>query len=241
MHETTGLQHVRAASKQEEFLDGLRAGLPLVVGLIPFALAYGILAKQVGLTLAETVSMSVLVFAGAAQFIAVKMYGAGAAAGLIIITVFLINLRHLLMGAHLAPYLKRLPLWKQGLLAFGMTDESYVLTAARFAASNPSPWFQAGASASVFIPWVLISGLGAGLGNFIANPLSWGLDFAMTATFIVLLVPQLKDARTLAVAGLAGLTALAGAIYLPGKWYIIAAALAGTLAGGVSEELCARK
>jgi 4-azaleucine resistance transporter AzlC len=225
-----------------DFRMAAKHTLPLMVGLVPFGLAYGIMARQAGLTWLESYTMSLLVFAGAAQFTAVSMLGAGGVqVGLIVFTTLLINLRHLLMGASLAPYLQRLGIWWQALLAAGMVDESYALTITRFTAGGVSHFYFLGANLTLYLAWSTLSGVGAALGGLIGDPLRWGLDFAMPATFIVLLIPQLKGWKETLVCVAAGALAVAGMIYLPGKWYIIVAALAATLIGGGVEELCGRK
>jgi 4-azaleucine resistance transporter AzlC len=213
-----------------------------MVGLVPFGLTYGIMARQAGLSWLESYTMSLLVFAGAAQFTAVSMLGAGGVqAALIVFTTLLINLRHLLMGASLAPYLQRLSVRWQALLAFGMVDESYAMTITRFTAKGASHLYQLGANLALYLAWTTLSGVGAALGGLIRNPLRWGLDFAMPATFIVLLIPQLKGWKEVLVCVTAAALAVAGMTYLPGKWYIIIAALTATLIGGGVEELCGRK
>jgi 4-azaleucine resistance transporter AzlC len=189
----------------------------------------------------ESYAMSLLVFAGAAQFTAVSIIGAGGVqAALIVLTTLMINLRHLLMGASLAPYMQRLNTRWQALLAFGMVDESYALTITRFTARGASQ-YQLGADLAIYIAWTTFSGVGAALGGLIRNPLRWGLDFAMPATFIVLLIPQLRGWKEVLVCVTAGALAVAGMTYLPGKWYIIIAALTATLIGEGVEELCGRK
>ncbi len=237
-----GDDHTALQSNRGDFIAAVRQAVPLMVGLVPFGLAYGIMARQAGLSWLESYTMSLLVFAGAAQFTAVSMLGAGGVqVGLIVFTTLLINLRHLLMGASLAPYLQRLNVRWQALLAFGMVDESYALTITRFTTVGASHLYQLGANLALYLAWTTLSGVGAALGSLIKNPLQWGLDFAMPATFIVLLIPQLKSWKEVLVCVAAGALAVAGMTYLPGKWYIIFAALTATIIGGGVEELCGRQ
>ncbi len=215
---------------------GVRDALPILLGVVPFGATFGIVGLTVGLTPLETVLMSLAVFAGAAQFISVTMLGMGVADfTLIVLTTLLINLRHLLMGASLAPYLTRLPLARQALLAFVMVDESYAVTMDRIARHGYSDSHQLGASAALYVAWFLATVAGVLLGEYIPDPLAWGLDFALPATFLAMLVPRLATPASLAVCLVAAVVAVAAALLLPGKWYILLAALAATLVGGLLE------
>jgi 4-azaleucine resistance transporter AzlC len=219
-----------------EFRAGVRDSLPVIVGIVPFGLACGIMGVTVGLTPLETVLMSALVFAGAAQFAAITMLGVGPVGwGMIVLTTLLINLRHLLMGASLAPYMSRLPLSVKALLAFGMVDETYALTMDRVRQKGYDAGYQLGSNLSFYVVWVTSTAAGAHLGERIANPLAWGLDFAMPAMFLALLVPRLTDRTGVTVCAIAAVVAVLGALYLPGKWYIIIACLAASVAGGLLE------
>ncbi len=218
-----------------EFRAGLRATLPLLPGVIVFGMAYGLFAQQAGLTMFETLAMSALVFAGASQFVAVGMFATGAPGGLIVLSTLFINLRHLLMGLALAPFLRREKTWVQALLAFGIVDESYVLTSTHWLGMTADKGYLVGTQLSLFAIWLLSGWLGARLGPAIGDPRAWGLDFALVATFIGLLVPQVRDNVTLVVALLAGTVAVAGSLLLPGNWYILLAALAALVLALVME------
>lgn len=232
---------VRTVSNPEvkvlpEFWVGVLDSLPVIVGIVPFGLACGIMGITVGLTPLETVLMSALVFAGAAQFVALTMLGAGPAGwGLIVLTTLLINLRHLLMGASLVPYMNRLSVRRKALLAFGLVDETYALTMDRIRKQGYDPGYQLGSNTSFFIAWVTSTSAGAFLGERIPDPLAWGLDFAMPAMFLALLVPRLEGRTAMVVCATAATVAVLAALYLPGKWYIIIACLAASMAGGLME------
>ncbi len=219
-----------------DFSQGVIDSGPLLLGIVPFGITCGIMGLTAGLTGLETVLMSFVVFAGASQFIAITMIGAGITGwGVIVLTTLLVNLRHLLMGVSLAPYLMRQPVTHQALLSFLLTDESYAMTVSRIAQNGYSAPYQLGVSISVYLSWGLATGAGVVAGSYIPDPLAWGLDFAMPATFLVLLLPRLIDKISLAVCLVAGLTAILGAAYLPGKWYMIAACGAAVLVGGLME------
>lgn len=223
-----------------EFTEGLRSSGPILLGVIPFGITCGVMGLTAGLTPFETVAMSLVVFAGAAQFIAITMITSGAAWGLIVLTTLIVNLRHLLMGASLAPSMAPLSLPGKILLSFLMTDEAYAVTVSRIDSKGYSPAFQFGAGISIYVTWGVTTLAGALAGSRIPDPLAWGLDFALPASFLVLLLPRLKDRISLTVCVVAGVISVAGSVYLPGKWYMIAAALAGVVTGGVLEGVRAR-
>lgn len=219
-----------------EFMQGLKETVPIMLGVFPFGLAYGIVAQASGLTAAETMLMSLLVFAGAAQFVSLAMFAAGAGAAMIAATALLVNLRHLLMGASLAPYMTGLSLPRKALLSFGMADETYAVTISRVQTAGYSAAYQLGSNAAGYITWTLSTAGGILLGSRISDPLSWGLDFAMPATFLALLVPRLADKRNLLVCAVAAVVSVVAAVTIPGKWHIIIACLTAAAAGSLLEE-----
>jgi len=230
------MREVRSA---HEFRHGLLAVLPLAPGITAFGLLYGMMARQIGFSPWEALAMSVIVHAGSAQFVALGMWNA-ASAGAIIITTLVVNLRHLLLGASIAPHLRGLStLWK-AVLALWMSDESYALAIAAYEQGGGNHLYFLGANAGVVLIWWLSGWIGALLGMAIPDPTRLGLDLVFPLAFLGLLMAFLKDRIHLAVALLAGMLALLGICFLPGKWYVILAGLAGSAAGVVLEEVRAR-
>ena len=217
---------------------GLLKTLPVVVGVIPFGLAYGVLAVQGGLTIAETLLMSLVVFAGASQFMAAGMFQSGVDGATIVVSTLLINVRHLVMGLSLSPYLSEVrPGW-QRMLAFGMVDESYLTTITHYreqGAPTGNPHFMLASGLLMYVVWFAASALGAVAGHSISDPLKWGLDFAMPATFLTMLLPQVVSRRLLLVVTVAAVAAVASFLLIPGKWYIIIAVAVGTATGVILE------
>lgn len=211
--------------------------LPLWLGAFPFGLLYAVSALAAGLTPAQTLAMSLLVFAGAAQFTAAGLFATGAAPATIIITTLVINARHLLMGASLAPYLRPAPGWLKALLAFQFTDESYAVGVRAFLDGTGSPAYQFGANLSMYTIWPISTAAGILLGALIPDPAAYGLDLIFPLTFLGLLAPLLRDRTNTTVAALAGVLAVAGALFLPGRWYIL---LAGVVASGIGALLAPR-
>ncbi|EGO65288.1 AzlC family ABC transporter permease [Acetonema longum] len=231
MNQTASIASVTSLSA--EYWQGVRDGLPVVLGVAPFGLICGVMGLTAGLTGIETLLMSLLVFAGASQFIGIAMIGGGAAWGIIIFTTLLVNLRHLLMGASLAKYLLPLSKTWQSVLSFILTDESYALVQDRIAKAGYSPWYQLGVSSVLYAAWAVATVAGVLAGQYIPDPLAWGLDFAMPATFLGMLVPRLADRNSLIVFLAAAAAAVAGVLYLPGKWYIILTCLVAGVTGGL--------
>jgi 4-azaleucine resistance transporter AzlC len=224
---------VHLTSPRSEFWAGVRAITPLVIGAIPFGMIFGTLAAGSGLSFAATLAMSTFVFAGSSQFIAIGLVAADTALPLIILTTGVVNLRHLLYAVSLVPYLQaRSPLWKL-LLGFCLTDEAFAVAIGRYQQRDRSPdkhWYQLGASLFMYINWQLSTLAGLTIGQWIPDAASWGLDFAMSATFIGMVIPYVKNRPMIATVGVAGIVALL-AHGLPHQLGLMVAAVAGILAG----------
>jgi len=222
--------------KAAEFRQGIYDSIPIMLGVIPFGITFGVVGLTVGLSPFEIMLMSLVVFAGAAQFISTTMIGMGVMDfGLIVFTTFLINLRHLLMGASLTPYVTKLPLVRQAVLAFGMVDETYAITMDGIQKYGYSQSYQLGSNTVMYLTWAAATAAGVAIGEYIPDPLAWGLDFAMPATFLAMLVPRLVNRVSFIVCILAAAVAVVSALYLPGKWYIIVSCIVATVVGGLLE------
>lgn len=219
-----------APSREPTLAEGVSAALPIVLGYIPIGVAYGMVAAQAHLTTGEVVAMSLIVFAGSAQFIAAGMLAAGADPWPILVTTFLVNLRHLLMSAALSVSFRRIPRALQALLAFWITDESFVVTTSTLAGRQATVPFLAGLQITGYLAWAGSSLAGAVLGNLASGVADLGMDYALPAMFIALLVLQVKDRRAVLVAALAAALSVFLALHLPGNAnVIVATVLAATL------------
>ncbi len=219
------------------FREGLRAALPLWLGIAPYGLVFGLLGPHAGLGAAGTLAMSLIVFAGSAQFVAVGMLTSGASYVLIVLTTLVVNLRHLLYGASVAPYLRRVSGARKAALSFLLTDEAFALVIAHFRQPGvePSAAYYLGVASVLYVGWAIATAVGLALGGLVPDPAALGLDFALPATFIALLVPQLKSRGAWATVGAAGILILA-ARGLPGRLDILAATVvAATVGWGVEE------
>lgn len=229
-----------AAERDSRWMN-LRAGfidtVPLWLGAAPFGMVYAVTALAGGLSAAQTLAMSLLVFAGASQFTAAGLFAAGVAPLTIIVTTAVVNARHLLLAASLAPYLRRTAPAAKALLAFQLTDESYAIAMRRFLEGRGSVAYQFGSNLSMYFIWQVSTLVGILLGALIPDAAAYGLDLIFPLTFIGLLVPLLKERISTLVAALAGVLALFGALVLPGSWYLL---LAGIVASGIGAYLTRR-
>ena len=226
------------ASPRSEFIAGVKAMIPLEVGGIPFAIIFGALSISSGVSVAGTMALSLFVFAGSAQFIAVGLIAAGASVPVIILTTFIVNLRHALYGATLAPYVKHLP--QRWLIPLGifLTDESFVVTSMHYAEPGDSTnkhWYFLGSNLAMYVPWQIFTWVGIFAGTRIPDPNRFGLDFAMSVTFIGMLVPLLKTRPVVAAVVVAGVVAVL-TFSLPNQIGLIIAALSGVAAGVIVES-----
>ncbi len=215
------------------FWLGVRALLPMHLGVMPFGVIYGIVALQSGIPPLAAILMSSIVFAGSAQFLIAQLVGVGAPALLMVGAAGLVNLRHALYSASVAPVLEHLPMRWKLLLSYFLTDEAYAAAIPHLLAEPRSPcahWILFGAGFALWAGWQIATVVGVLLGAGLPN--DWSLDFALPLTFIAIVVPLLTDRRRIAVALAAGALAvlLAG---LPYKLGLFCAALGALLMAAV--------
>lgn len=230
-------QPLHHPSPWQEFWAGAWHTIPLIIGAIPFGIIFGTLAPTSGLSLTGAMAMSACVFAGSSQFIALGLLNAGSPIGIIVLTTFVVNLRHLLYAAGLVPYLKHLEQrWKIA-LGFWLTDETFMVAIQRYRQADRSPhkhWFQLGSALAMYGNWQLCTLLGLTLGQTLPNAAHWGLDFAMAATFIGMTIPYLTTRPMVATVMVSGVAAVL-ARSLPHQLGIMVAAMAGISTGMLIE------
>ena len=222
--------------QRKYFWEGIRAEIPLLIGVFPFGMIYGALALDAGLSAAAAQMMSSMVFAGSAQFITAQLAKDSTPGFVIVLTIAVVNLRHMLYSASLAPCLASVSTrWKM-LVSYLLTDEAYAPSINHYENEGIKPfshWFLFGAGAALWINWQISTALGIFLGA--AIPDSWSLDFALPLTFIAMVVPVLKNRPAVTAALSAGCVALA-AYSLPYKLGLIVAALVGIAVGTFLEK-----
>ena len=219
----------------QEFWRGVRDETPILLGVAPFGLIFGALAINAGIAIPAAQAMSAIVFAGSSQFIAAQMIGAGASGLIILMMIFVVNLRHALYSASVAPHLRHLGLGWKLLLGYLLTDEAYAVAITRLNQPDDSPhkhWYFFGAGITLWTAWQISTAIGIFIGAQL--PADWPLGFILPLTFIALVVPALKDRAAVAAALVAGLVGLL-ANGLPLKTGLLAAALAGILTGMLLE------
>lgn len=211
------------------------------MGYLPAAVAFGVVARQAGFSVPETVLTSALVFAGASQFALAGLVKSGAPPLVAATAALFLNLRHLLYGPPLARHLERFGAARTAVSALGLTDEVFAVAFRTFAGgSSPGFAWLAGLEAGAYVSWVLGSWLGAAAGEAVvgaAPALGQALGFALPALFLALLLPLVspEDGRAAGPRGTAAAVAIAVAVTLRlaglGQWGVLAAGVAGPLAG----------
>jgi predicted branched-subunit amino acid permease len=214
----------------ESFAGGVRAALPVVLGYAGIGLAAGVVERAAGMSYAEILLLSTVLYAGSAQFVLTSMLSLGSPASAIVPTVFFLNLRHLLLSAALAPALRRASPWKNALLGLQLTDETFVIASGR--ATIPVAWM-AGLNLAAWTTWAAANLAGAALSGFATDVRP--LAFALPSMFAGLLVLQLKHHRAVRVAWLVAACSAAATVaaqrLAPGPWAVVGATVLGATLG----------
>jgi 4-azaleucine resistance transporter AzlC len=222
------------------FFAGARDSFPMLVGAAPFGVIFGTLAIGSGLPAWLTLGMSLLVFGGSSQFVAVSLIGSGTALPVIWLTTLVVNLRHALYSASLLPHARSLPARWRWALAFWLTDETFAVVENRVrqdASHNAwdTAYYWLGSSLAMYSNWFVWTLVGVVLGQSVPALATLGLDFAMVATFAAIVVLQLRDRPMVLAAVVAGTVALLSRD-LPYKLGLMSAAVAGVAAGMLAER-----
>jgi 4-azaleucine resistance transporter AzlC len=213
----------------DQFRGGMKAALPIVLGYLPVGVAFGLLARNAGLTPSEVGLVSLLVYAGASQFLAIEMIFKGMTWLPIVVATFFINLRHFLMSSNLSLYFRNTRFPLLGFLSAQLTDESFGVAISNLPKVKNNPPYLFGLQMTSHFAWVIGSIGGALFGPFIKIS-EYGLPFALPSLFICLLVFQLKSFRHFWIMAVAGVSSLFFKWAFQGNWYILLAAL---LAAGI--------
>ncbi|HEY5271436.1 MAG TPA: AzlC family ABC transporter permease [Anaerolineales bacterium] len=218
-------------TRGSEFWRGVRDEAPILLGVAPFGLIFGALAINAHIAVPVAQAMSSIIFAGASQIIAAQMIGAGTSGLVILLVVSVVNLRHALYSASVAPHVRHLaPGWKI-LLAYLLTDEAYAVTITHYnQEGHPANkhWYFLGAGLTLWTTWQVSTAMGIFIGAQL--PQNWPLDFVLPLTFIALVVPALKDKAGVAAAVTAALVGML-TLGFPFKTGLLVAAFSGILTG----------
>ena len=220
--------------RNSKWYAGVIAASPIVLGYLPIGFAFGVIANKTSISIANILAMSLLVYAGSSQLIAVGMFATGGMPLGIIFTTLVVNLRHLLMSAALSPYLKNWRKSRLAIFAFQLTDESFAMHSARFSSGSIDVIASYAINITAHIAWIAGSLLGSLAGHLVQDIRPWALDYTLPAMFIALLVMQLNSKIEIMVALIAGLTSLIFMFSGFEQWNVIlAAVIAATIGLGM--------
>jgi len=214
---------------------GLHNGVSIAIGYMPIALTYGFIAKSTGLSFMETILMSVFVYAGASQYMALDMISKNIGMIEIVITTFIVNIRHFLMSASLNEKTEKAPLWKKAIYAFGITDETFSVAAVQ--KERLSAPYMFGLNIIAYLSWVIFSGFGYFVGRVLPEFFQEGMAVALYAMFIGLLVPSMKGNRKVLVlaliAGIFHTFFIASGLFSSGWAIVFATLISAVLVEGI--------
>ncbi|KAA3507233.1 branched-chain amino acid ABC transporter permease [Rhizobium rhizogenes] len=222
--------------KRAELGAGLRAAAPLLVAMVPIGAVFGAVAVGKGLSPLEASLMSILVFAGGSQFVAMDLWTHPASWSALGFAALLVNLRHVLMSASIAGKLDDFTGWRKYAAMLVLTDESWALSEFRAVAGRLTAAFFTGAALPIYLVWNIATLTGALLGSVMGDMTVIGLDFAFPAVFIVLLMGFWKGRETGLVLLASAAAAFVTHALVPGAWYIAAGALAGLSVAAFGRE-----
>ena len=227
-------------SVHHDFITGARDTIPILFGVVPFAMICSVAAINVGLTPFEAIGMSFIVFAGASQLAVLQLMSEGTLWLVMVLTAWVINLRFIMYSAALAPHLEKEALPRKAPFAYILSDQAFGVTMTRFSNAIPSKpaYYYYGSAAIVWITWQISAVTGAFLGTLI--PQSWGFDFVFPLSFLALMFAAIKDRPGVVAVLVAGLVAIISKA-LPFNIGLVLAALLGIGAGLLAENVSDKK
>ncbi|WKV10014.1 AzlC family ABC transporter permease [Thermoanaerobacterium sp. CMT5567-10] len=215
-------------------INGIKSSFPIVLGYLPIGFAYGILGTKSGFSILQVVALSLFVYAGSAQFIAISLLSSGTDIITLIMTIFIVNLRHFLYSTSLSQYMKRINRKHIPILSFFITDETYAVSITDLKGNNEynEKYFYQLFFVS-YTTWVISSFIGAMFGSFLNGSVNIGLDFALPAMYIALLLMQISGYRKVFISIFSGLLSISLMYILPGNINVIVSAVIGAGIGGL--------
>jgi 4-azaleucine resistance transporter AzlC len=213
----------------------MRAAVPVALGVFTYGVVFGALANQVGVTSGENLLMNVIVFAGAAQTAALDSWSYPLPVLSIVFTVLLINLRLILLGAAIRPWLAGLPAKRVYPMLHIMSDEAWAVAMSLRRRGERDAGVFLGCNLMVALAWIVAIVIGHVAGGQIGDPAAIGLDFAFTLVFAAMLFGSYRGRFDLLPWTVAGLSAWIGYEFLPGTWYVVLGGVAGCLAGALRQ------
>lgn len=227
--------------QEEGFWQGVKECVPTLLGYLSIGFAAGVVEKTAGLSIVEIALISLLLYAGSGQFIAAGMIAAAHPVSAIVFTIFFVNSRHLLMSAALSPYFQKQTMRQNIMIGALLTDETFgvAITNALNKKQLNFKWML-GLNIAAYLNWAIANIAGGLLGQWISDPEKYGLDFALPAMFIGLIILQLMSQKTYFLNIMVGLSAI-GIIILssflfPGSAGVILATIIASTIGMVIEK-----
>lgn len=233
------LEDTRAAKEPGALLRGIRLGFPIFLGYVPAGMAFGILARTIGFSVFEATVCSATALAGAGQFIALEVIKTTGTVAAVLVATSVVNLRYVLFGSTISPYLRTAPARVQGILAFSLTDETFAVNITDLREGRATWRSMAGVGAIAWTGWVLGTAVGAAFAGLIGDPNRFGVEFAMPAMFTALFVALAENRRQVLIGllGAAIVIALpvlqAIGIAIPSSWYVVVASMLAATLGAV--------
>jgi 4-azaleucine resistance transporter AzlC len=219
----------RAVTFANEFREGLRDVLPINLATVPIGLLWGTLAVSKGLSPAEAVAMSAIVYGGTLQFVAIDQWKEPAPWLALTATALIVHVRLILMGASLSRHMRHIPKRLRAPILFWMADENWALCERRASKQPLTLGYYMGLAAPMYVIWTSTTAIGAFAGQALGDPVAYGFDFAFSALFIGILVGFWKGRQTAAVLAVSAAVAALTKLAIPGAWFIVAGGLAGAL------------
>ncbi len=213
-------------------IEGIKRAIPIVLGYVPVAFAFGVLAVKSDIPPLLAVAMSIFIFAGSGQFVAAALWGSGVGAASVVLTVFVVNLRHLLMSASLSTHMQKSTKLQRFLMGCELTDETFGVHSSAFRRGwQLSLTTLYSCNMTAHLSWIGGTAIGVYFGSLISDVRPLGLDYALTAMFLALLIPQLYSRLDLLIAVFSGFVSVSLKLMGLGQWNVIVATIAAASLG----------
>ncbi|MFZ1773936.1 MAG: AzlC family ABC transporter permease [Rhizobiaceae bacterium] len=227
-----------ADSPSSDFLAGAKRAVPVILSAMPFALLFGALAADNGLSTGQIILMSASIYAGASQMVGIELFGQHAAPWLIAFSIFVVNLRHLLYSATTGRHLGRFTFWQKAAAFFFLIDPQFAETEREAAKGNPiTPAWYFGMGLAIYATWLAETWIGAVFGNLIANPRALGLDMLLSVYFLGLVMGFRARPNWLPVVVVSALAAVLALKFVGSPWHVSLGALAGVVYAAFAAEV----
>lgn len=213
---------------RNEMISGYRAAIPIMLGSIPFALLFGTVAAERGLSVGEIVLMSLTMYAGASQLVGIELFQHRVAPWLIILSVLAVNFRHVLYSASIAKHLGRFTPFQKAFGLFFLVDGLFAegVRRAETGTKLTFAWYM-GFGLAVYLPWQIATWIGAVFGAMIGDPRIWGMDLLLAIFFMGMVLGFRHKDNWLPIVGASGATSVLAWHLIGSPWHISVGAIAG--------------